>query len=250
MPHRLAASAFALAFAGASALPVPAASAAPGQIELAPGAALAIVEAPLSPGEEVPAEACTLSAIGYDDEQRLVGITAGHCARIGRVVYAESASRIGQIGQIVKVQHDMSHPAVADAQHPWTEDLDFAIIEFDQDRVIPSAMLNAGGKTVGISEAGGQPSVGDRVCKAGRTTGLTCGVVTYVQDWEHAASFCTKEGDSGAPVFLGDRIVGLVTTSVTVVGSNACGTETGSNFDAVLDAIGPGVGAGFQQFTE
>ncbi|ADG97108.1 conserved hypothetical protein [Segniliparus rotundus DSM 44985] len=250
MPHRLAAWLPAAVLAAAAALPAPTASAEPDAIVLAPGAPLAIVAAPLAPGEQTTAEACTLTAIGYDNEQRLVGLTAGHCARVGKIVYSEDSSGVGMIGKIVKINHDMSHPAVADEAHPWVEDLDYAVIEFNEEKVIPSSQVRVGDRTIDVADVGGEPEVGDKVCKVGRTTGLTCGEVTEVKDWAHAATFCTKEGDSGGPVFLGDRIVGLVTTSVTIVGSNACGTETGSNIDTVLGAIGPGVGDGFQQFTE
>jgi hypothetical protein len=248
MPHRLAAWLPALALA-AAASPAPTASADTDQIVLAPGAPLAVVAAPLAPGEQTTAEACTLTAIGYDNEQRLVGLTAGHCARVGKVVYSEESSGLGVIGKIVKIHHDMNHPAVADEAHPWVEDLDFAVIEFNEEKVVPSSEVREGGRTIEVAEAGGEPEIGDKVCKVGRTTGFTCGEVTEVKDWAHAATFCTKEGDSGGPVFSGDRVVGLVTTSVTIVGSNACGTETGSNLDTVLAAIGPGVGDGFQQFT-
>ncbi|EFV14853.1 hypothetical protein [Segniliparus rugosus] len=245
MPNRLAATVFALAFAGVWSLP--AATAEPTQVSLAPGAPLMLGGTPRTSGEEIQMEACRLTAIGYDDEQRLVGITAGHCARIGRVVYSELVGRLGQLGQVVRVHHDMGIPAEMDMSRPWHEDIDFAIIEFDQAKVVPSAAARVGGNDVKVADVGGAPKVGDKACQSGRTTSNVCGTVTEVQDWQHRAEFCTSEGDSGAPVFVGDRIVGLVTTALKTK-ENACGTELGSNLDAVLEAIGPGVGEGFQPF--
>ena len=245
MPNRFAAAAF--AFAGACALPAATASAEPTQISLAPGAPLMIGGTPQTPGEEIQMEACRLTAIGYDAERRLVGLTAGHCAQKGKVVYSELVGRLGRLGQIVSVHHDMGIPAEMDMSRPWHEDIDFAIIEFDQAKVIPSAAARVGGSDVKVADAGGAPQIGDKACQSGRTTGSTCGAVTEVRDWQHKADFCTNEGDSGAPVFVGDRIVGLVTTALKTK-ENACGTELGSNLDAVLEAIEPGVGQGFQPF--
>ncbi|MGL6236643.1 MAG: S1 family peptidase [Segniliparus sp.] len=250
MARRLAAAASVLSLVGALALPVPSSFAEPSQIMLGPGSALALVATPPAPGRQVNAELCTLTAIGHDNTGRLVGITAGHCSVTGKIVYPENVSELGPVGRIVKVEHDMSLPMTGDTAHPWVEDLDFAVIEFDPDKVVPSAKIRAKGHEADVTDASGRPQVGDKVCKAGRTTGLSCGTVTSAQGAEHAASLCADEGDSGAPVFKDGRIVGLVTVVMKDPQSNDCATERGTNIDAVLAAIGSGEpGAGFQAFT-
>lgn len=250
MAHRLAAKTCVPVVAAVATLLAPSATTEPSQITLGPGSAIAVVGTAPEPGQTVDAELCTLTAIGYDAAQRLVGITAGHCSVTGKLVFPENVADLGPVGRIVRVAHDMSLPMTGDTQHPWVEDIDFAIIEFDPGKVVPSATIHADGKEIPVSGLGGRPNVGDNVCKAGRTTGFTCGEVTAAQGDGHESALCADVGDSGAPVFYEDgRIVGLVTVVTKNPQTKDCSTERGSNIDDVLGGIGSGVGAGFRPFT-
>ncbi|MEV0246982.1 hypothetical protein AB0H76_10375 [Nocardia sp. NPDC050712] len=133
--------------------------------------------------------ACTLTTIGYDRAQRLVGLTAGHCAELGTPVRAERASEAGPIGTVALVDPDD----------------DYAVIEFDPGKVVPVRQVAA----TRIDGIGAGPRPGDLVCKNGRTTGYGCGVVWDAHPWWFRNETGSRSGDSGAPVTLGDRLVGM-----------------------------------------
>ncbi|MBF6213640.1 trypsin-like peptidase domain-containing protein [Nocardia puris] len=171
---------------------------------------------------------CTLTAVGYDNAGRLVGLTAGHCGDPGNEVFAEVDRGAGVIGRFA-----YSNP-----------DLDYAVIQFQPGAIIP---VNRVGN-VTITGIGAPPQFPMIVCKEGRTTGNTCGVTwgdvfrTNVETW---TQMCVVEGDSGAPVVVGTTLVGMVNAYLAV----ACfGPEVGTNMDAIMNDLNGrgGVGAGFR----
>ncbi|WP_063813579.1 S1 family peptidase [Nocardia anaemiae] len=182
---------------------------------------------------------CTLTTVGYDSADRMVGLTAGHCAELGMPVQSET-QQAGVIGTVAAVDHDN----------------DFAVIEFDRTKVTPVRQV----AQTFISGIGVPPRPGDIVCKNGRTSGFDCGVVWDTHEWWFQSQLCSKPGDSGGPVTLGDRLVGMnighigvVVLGVTVVDA-ACGTAVVHD-PAVAIEIGVilgllersgGVGAGFR----
>ncbi|WP_431955736.1 serine protease [Nocardia lijiangensis] len=170
---------------------------------------------------------CTLTAIRHDRAGRLVGLTAGHCGTSGASVLAESEPNYGVVGRFAH-----SDPV-----------LDYAVIEFDADRVTPVRQVGDTAIT-GLGAPAQFPAI---VCKKGRTTGTTCGVTwgalgAATDTW---TQLCVLEGDSGAPVLVGSTLVGMVNA---YLGVGCFGPEVGTDIRAVvadLDARGE-VGAGFQ----
>ncbi|MEV6770988.1 S1 family peptidase [Nocardia sp. NPDC051030] len=138
---------------------------------------------------------CTLTAIGYDRENRLVGLTAGHCGQVGSRIAAEY-TRSGGIGKIAEK----------------SEGNDWAIIEFDASRVNPTRQV---AQSV-INGVGSAPKIGDVPCKNGRTTGYTCGPVWEVKPAYFRSQVCADHGDSGAPVILGDRLIGMIVAGTDI----------------------------------
>ncbi|MFG1796614.1 hypothetical protein [Nocardia sp. NPDC049149] len=209
-----------------------------------PGHAAAVPSASLGGGSGIllGPSACTLTTIGYDRENRLVGLTAGHCAEVGMTVRAERTPAAGIIGTVAAVDN-------AD---------DYAVLEFDRAKVAPIRQVAA---TL-IDGIGAPPQPGDVVCKNGRTSGHNCGVVWDTHRWWFQHQSCSQPGDSGGPVTIGDRLVGMnvghlgvrvvgVTvfdvvcqTAATPLHDPAVATQIGM----VLDDIdnGGGVGAGFR----
>ncbi|MCP2279444.1 S1 family peptidase [Nocardia amikacinitolerans] len=188
--------------------------------------------------------ACTLTTIGYDNAGRLVGLTAGHCTMRGMPVHAEHALTAGPVGVVVQVD-------------PVD---DYAVIVFDPERVTPLRSVGP----LAIAGVGAPPQPGTIVCKNGRTSGYGCGVVWDQNESWFRNQVCSKPGDSGGPVTVGDRLVGMnvghvgVTAFGVTVFDVACqhpqiavhdpavATQIGTVF-ADIDRVG-GPGAGFRPF--
>lgn len=171
---------------------------------------------------------CTLGAIGYDAGGRLVGLTAGHCGDVGAPVQAEADTGTGTVGTLARVN----------------KFLDYAVIAFEPDEVVPVATI---GDTT-ITDIGGPARFPDIACKHGRSTGRTCGVVygelMGVADFTWT-QVCVLPGDSGGPVVVGTTLIGLVTGYVQIP---CLAPETGPSVAAIVrdsNADG-GIGAGFR----
>lgn len=171
--------------------------------------------------------ACTLTTIGEDDQNRLVGITAGHCGPEGASVAAEYLGGADQVGTVAYVDPD----------------LDIAVIEFDRDKVHPLKRVG----NVTVNDLGTEPAPLSIVCKEGRTTANTCGISwitdpVYQESWN---SLCIAGGDSGAPVVVNQTLVGMVNGYLEF----ACvGPMVGTTMEATLNSIDQHspVGKGFR----
>ncbi len=170
------------------------------------------------------AAACTLTTIGRDSTDRLVGLTAGHCGSVGQTVLSETYGNRGAAGKII-VSNDA---------------LDFDVIAFNPNRVVP--LQSVRGVTIrSIQTSAPQfPSV---LCKTGRTTGRTCGITFFSDNQSHFSAVCVAEGDSGSPLVIGDRLIGMVNAYYFT----ACiGPETGSNIGPILAAMSKAGVAGYR----
>ncbi|MDH6243612.1 S1 family peptidase [Mycobacterium sp. OTB74] len=135
---------------------------------------------------------CTLTTIGTDNRGKLVGFTSAHCGGPGHQVSAEGAEDHGIVGTMVA----------------GNEALDYAVIEFDPAKVQPVNTVNG----FAIDGIGPDPAFGQVACKLGRTTGYTCGV-TWGPGQDPGTivdQVCGQPGDSGAPVTVDNRLVGMI----------------------------------------
>lgn len=182
--------------------------AAPAKIYLGGGSGILVLKGGNS------AAACTLTTIGRSKTGKLIGLTAGHCGKKGQKVLSETFQDRGQAGTI-----QYSAP-----------DLDIAVIEFNNN-VVP--LRRVGGVTInGISTKPiGFPTI---ACKEGRTTGNTCGVAWFSEGSAHFSQLCVIEGDSGSPIVVGDRLVGMVNAYYFV---GCIGPETGTNIGPILKRV-------------
>jgi hypothetical protein len=135
---------------------------------------------------------CTLTAIGNDASGKLIGFTSAHCGGPGAKVGSEAAPDAGVLGTMVA----------------GNDGLDYAVIEVDPQKVRPVDTVN-GFRIDGI---GPDPGFGDVACKLGRTTGYSCGV-TWGPGKDPGTilnQVCGQPGDSGAPVTVNNRLVGMI----------------------------------------
>ena len=175
--------ALAAAFVFAAASAAPQAQAAPGDKVAIGGGAGIVID-----GDTY----CTLTAIGNDNTGALVGFTSAHCGGPGAQVAAESAPDAGVLGTMVA----------------GNDGLDYAVIRFDPAKVAPVSNWNG----FAINGIGPDPAFGQIACKLGRTTGYSCGV-TWGPGEEPGTivnQVCGRPGDSGAPVTVNNRLVGMI----------------------------------------
>ena len=135
---------------------------------------------------------CTLTAIGNDNRGNLIGFTSAHCGGPGAQVAGEGAEASGVLGTMVA----------------GNDGLDYAVIQFDPQKVRPVNNVNG----FQINGIGADPAFGEIACKLGRTTGYSCGV-TWGPGEEPGTivnQVCGGPGDSGAPVTVNNRLVGLI----------------------------------------
>jgi len=135
---------------------------------------------------------CTLTAIGTDNRGELIGFTSAHCGGPGARVAAEGAEEAGVLGTMVA----------------GNEGLDYAVIQFDPQKVRPVNNVNG----FEIDGIGPDPVFGQVACKLGRTTGYSCGV-TWGPGQDPGTivnQVCGQPGDSGAPVTVDNRLVGMI----------------------------------------
>jgi len=176
-------------------LTVPAVFAALAVLLLPAAPAYADGPVPLGGGSGIVVEGdtmCTLTAIGNDNRGNLIGFTSAHCGGPGERVAAEGAQAAGFLGTMV---------AGNDA-------LDYAVIQFDPQKVQPVNNV----KGFEIDGLGPDPAFGDIACKLGRTTGYSCGVTwgPGEQPGTIVNQVCGQPGDSGAPVTVDNRLVGMI----------------------------------------
>jgi hypothetical protein len=88
------------------------------------------------------------------------------------------------------------------------DSLDYAVIQFDPQKVLPVNNV----KGFEIDGLGPDPVFGDVACKLGRTTGYSCGVTwgPGEQPGTIVNQVCGQPGDSGAPVTVNNRLVGMI----------------------------------------
>ncbi|MEB3031909.1 S1 family peptidase [[Mycobacterium] nativiensis] len=169
---------------------------------------------------------CTLTAIGYDSADRLIGFTAAQCGGVGSPVVADGAEDEGVVGTVVAADGDLG----------------YAVIEFDQAKA--AGIRNYEGFAIKAIDT--DPEHLQQGCKLGRATGVNC--------WDAESGAVDAEGnewwqpgDDGAPVTVDDLIVGMVRDGSVPVAPLA---QPGSGivlFSAIVDDVNAkgGPGAGF-----
>jgi hypothetical protein len=119
-----------------------------------------------------------------------------------------------------------------------------------------NAVVTRSYNDVTVDDLGGPaPAPLQEVCKTGIATGRSCGPVLGQAGTEIAAQICAGHGDSGAPVSVGGRLVGVISGGLAALPPCVHPLQgpvhsptlipTWDAVAAEMDAAG-GVGAGFR----
>ncbi|MHA2788385.1 S1 family peptidase [Corynebacterium sp. S7] len=142
---------------------------------------------------------CTMTVTGTDADGRKIGITAAHCGQVGDAVTSADSWEVGPSGTIVHANPN----------------LDYAVVELGSNAEITSNYNN-----VHATSIGGTAQPGEIVCKTGVATNETCGMTLTVDQIKQVNQVCSMTGDSGAPLYLGGRVVGMVNGGIMPVPLN------------------------------
>ncbi len=161
---------------------------------------------------------CSLGFNVKDSAGRDFLVTAGHCTNIGSTWSASGGARIGP-------RTGTSFPGN-----------DYGIVRYD------SSIARSG--TVGSQDIAraANPTVGQRACRRGSTTGTHCGSVTglnatvnYAEGSVHGmirTNICAEPGDSGGPLYAGSTALGI-----TSGGSGNCRSGGVTFFQPVVEVL-------------
>lgn len=177
---------------------------------------------------------CTLAVAGTDAQGRKIGITAGHCGKVGDTVRSADSYWVGDSGTVVSTGTTS----------------DYSLIELGSNATISNSYNG-----VTVDAVGGQVSSGEHLCKNGVATGYTCGLVWTADQRTTMSQVCATQGDSGAPLLAGTRLVGIMSGGIIPNYDLACKTplqgpffmpSLSTNMDQVLIEMdskdGPGTG--------
>ncbi|MFF2554139.1 hypothetical protein ACFVUS_24285 [Nocardia sp. NPDC058058] len=210
------------------------------RVQVGGGTGLALLwGAPLT--EHAILHVCTLTAIGYDAADNLIGLTNAHCEYDGDrqwpndLVLLESeafapGAKIADLHLLGRIAYiSGGNPVVPGPNGPG---LDYAVILFDKSQVEPVATV--GDTTIRTLSA--PPPTGTPVCKQGATTARTCGVTLTTAGPYLLTTVSEFPGDSGSPVVMGDTLIG-----------NHWSWGAGTSITAILTDLNRrgGLGAGF-----
>jgi hypothetical protein len=129
----------------------------------------------------------------------LVALTVGHCHQgADKAVYKVGEAAKGPIGWETDVFSRNTDGTFTG--------LDYAVIRLNPDVVVPSKYSHT---TDVVVSSVGDASLADVGCNHGATTGKNCGIIgnadgIHLQNWA-----VMWEGDSGGPIVVGERLVGL-----------------------------------------
>jgi hypothetical protein len=185
------------------------------------GAARVVPQADVVPGrimDLVPGTNCSLGFTGTRNGAKVM-LTAGHCVEGNPDVLDANGTHIGK---------------GAGTRFP---SVDMGIMNIDAEDTPRGYVDTRNGSTVAIRGMSKAP-VGTAICKAGNTTGWTCGKIThYNQSVRYSsesvtttglarATVCTEGGDSGGAYISGNTAQGMTSGGP---GNAECGFNQGAN---------------------
>ncbi|GAA1674368.1 S1 family peptidase [Kribbella sp. NPDC056951] len=175
----------------------------------------------------VPGTNCSLGFSGTRNGGDNVMLSAGHCVEGNPMVQNRSGVRLGA--------------GVASRFRTGSPSVDMGLMDIDSNNVGRGYIDNRNGQTTRVTGSSKAP-VGSTICKAGNTTGWTCGSITQYNltvNYGGAggsvtrtsglarSTVCTEGGDSGGAYISGTTAQGM--TSGGPSDGHDCGWNQGGN---------------------
>lgn len=162
---------------------------------------------------------CSFGFNGTDGSGRTVNISAGHCDP------NRNAAGTADSSQVYPMVNNQTTPRIGYFAKSSFDGRDFSIINIDDNakyRFENNSVRVPFNRSVNITGTA-DPVIGAPVCKAGSTTGFSCGVVTGVNrlanvlghtlDNGFTTNICVLQGDSGGPIVSGTLAMGITSAS-------------------------------------
>lgn len=168
------------------------AAAAP-RIVVGPGSEIDIVQNETAEGIEV--AACTLGVLATTPDGRRVGVTAGHCGKVGQEVTVPAPGQARALISVGKFEKSSNPPTkIVDGREVSTNisHPDWGTVSFKPGVPLVNRLGKAAPRSLGKAR------IGDKVCSQGRTSGWVCGAVTDVTANRFRTDLKLRSGDSGA----------------------------------------------------
>ncbi|PTR23445.1 hypothetical protein C8K36_10925 [Rhodococcus sp. OK519] len=170
---------------------------------------------------------CSLGFNAVDQAGASVNISAGHCdpspASAGTPYASQARAMVG----------NLTGPAIGTFEKTNLQGLDYSIIRptAEAARLLSNNQVRVPNAEALRISGTANPVVGAPACKAGNTTGYSCGVVTSVNrnikvgdrviDNGFTTDMCGLRGDSGGPIVTGTLALGISSAS-NVGGIGTC----------------------------
>lgn len=144
---------------------------------------------------------CTVAAVGYDDLNRLVALTAGHCSTRPydhQEVFLSSNTAYGAIGTYETITTNW--PGFPSTVFPADSSKDYAVILLDAAKVNPINHTPNSDQTINHIETHVPVPGTDIMCKYGQVSAVTCGLVIEFSNNTMRSWAALIPGDSGGAV--------------------------------------------------
>lgn len=192
----------------------------------------------LGNGTVTTADHCTLAAVGRDSANRLVALTAGHCAKDtvdGHLI--ELMVKGQKVGQFESHYNNTPNPQV----FPGYYDFAFAVLDESKVTVASENRANVSG---GLPAPDEKIGTFTRVCKSGLATGYGC--AGYIGNGgtdprTHITGHSLSGGDSGGPLFTeSGKLLGIASKGTGIAPSFHSDVRDAADYAAEHGWVGGG----------
>lgn len=189
-------------------------------------------------GTVTTADHCTVAAVGRDSANRLVALSAGHCAKDSVDGHLIELMVDGQqVGKFESHFDNSPNPQIFPGYY------DFAFAVLDESKVTVQSE-NSANVSAGLPGPDEMINTFTKVCKSGLTSGFGC--ATYVGNGgtdprTHISTLALSGGDSGGPLFTeSGKLLGIASKGTGHAPAYHTDVRDAADYAAENDWVGGG----------